>query len=37
MSTEIVDVIVAGLIELWFVPLGFLLIMFIFKRWVVDN
>jgi len=37
MSTDIVDVIVQGLMELWFVPFGFLLIMFIFKRWVVDN
>lgn len=37
MSEEITQIIVSGLLELLLLPLPFLLLMFIFKRWIVND
>jgi len=37
MNEEVLTYIVSGLVEILVIPLPFLLIMWVFKRWIVND
>lgn len=37
MTTEIVQVIVSGVMAIFFLPVPFLLLMFIFRAWIIND